>query len=376
MATRTAARLKALDQARLKMEELSKEGIVAFTFMLTDDGPELCGEEDIATQMMEVLEENKIIEKAQRIKLRGQVLSHRNTRTMKIVDLQDIFDTTLPPLALPLDELVDYDLIRTAFCKMMKSEGLKTLWRPGQDPPAAIQAWWGPHDWDIFRSYQNQNLNREVMELIRARYPEHRKNSIIFFRDKIRDCYRQRLGNGNVERFHMAITKEEIEGLKQEKNRRINEDQNVQVDRELEERVQREVAERVEKALLEHKTRERGRQTAVSESPKRRKTVRKPENAEEVVNDLDDLDEPDVQAETIQQNPVLQTMSELADLADPNCSVLQDAAAIAVVRGPPAAENAPGTSRPTRQLFHCMFEGCSITRSSRDAMRFHCENSH
>ena len=45
MAFRTAAKIKAIDQARQKMEELTKEGIVAFSFILTDDGPELMGEE-------------------------------------------------------------------------------------------------------------------------------------------------------------------------------------------------------------------------------------------------------------------------------------------------------------------------------------------
>ena len=52
--------------------------MVSFSFILTDDGPELMGEEDVASKLMEVFEEQKIIELAQRIKLRGQVLSHRN----------------------------------------------------------------------------------------------------------------------------------------------------------------------------------------------------------------------------------------------------------------------------------------------------------
>ena len=95
MAFRTAAKIKAIDQARQKMEELTKEGIVAFSFILTDDGPELMGEEDVASKLIEVFEERKIIELAQRINSRGQVLSHRNTRTMKIFDLQDNEDFRL-----------------------------------------------------------------------------------------------------------------------------------------------------------------------------------------------------------------------------------------------------------------------------------------
>ena len=136
-----AAKIKAIDQARQKMEELTKEGIVAFSFILTDDGPELMGEEDVASKLMVVFEQQKIIELAQRINSRGQVLSHRNTRTMKIFDLQDLFNTQLPPLVLPLDELNDYDVVRTTFNKMLKAEGMNTLWRPGQNPPASIQEW-------------------------------------------------------------------------------------------------------------------------------------------------------------------------------------------------------------------------------------------
>ena len=33
------------------MEELTKEGIIAFSFILTDDGPELMGEEDVASKL-------------------------------------------------------------------------------------------------------------------------------------------------------------------------------------------------------------------------------------------------------------------------------------------------------------------------------------
>ena len=123
------------------MEKLTKEGIVAFSFILTDDGPELMGEEDVASKLMVVFEQQKIIELAQRINSRGQVLSHRNTRTMKIFDLQDLFNTQLPPLVLPLDELNDYDVVRTTFNKMLKAEGMNTLWRHGQNPPASIQEW-------------------------------------------------------------------------------------------------------------------------------------------------------------------------------------------------------------------------------------------
>ena len=108
MSSRTAARLLAISQARSKMEELTKKEVVSFAFILTDDGPELIGEEDLVTELMGVFEEKDIIQHAQLIKLRGQALNHRSTRTIKLQQMQEAFDTQLPPSPLPLGEMVDY----------------------------------------------------------------------------------------------------------------------------------------------------------------------------------------------------------------------------------------------------------------------------
>ena len=104
MSSRTAARLLAISQTRSKMEELTKKEVVSFAFILTDDGPELIGEEDLVTELMGVFEEKDIIQHAQLIKLRG----HRSTRTIKLQQMQEAFDTQLPPSPLPLGEMVDY----------------------------------------------------------------------------------------------------------------------------------------------------------------------------------------------------------------------------------------------------------------------------
>ena len=57
MTSRSAAKLKAVDQARSKLEELTKYDYPCFTFMLTEEGPELLGEEDLTTELMEIFEE-------------------------------------------------------------------------------------------------------------------------------------------------------------------------------------------------------------------------------------------------------------------------------------------------------------------------------
>ena len=184
MTSKTSSRLKAVDQARQKLEDLTREGIVAFSFIMTDEGPELMGEEELTSQMFDLFEEKAIFEAAKRIRMRGNVLTHRSTRSLKIVEMQDVFETLLPPTLLPLDELLDYDLIRFAFNKMMKAERLKSLWKTGQDPPASVQEWWGNEDWEVFRLYENQNISKDIMELIRARHQRYKKNAINFFKDK------------------------------------------------------------------------------------------------------------------------------------------------------------------------------------------------
>ena len=73
-----------------------------FTFMLTEEGPELLGEEDLTTELMEIFEERGLIEMAQRIKLRGQALVQRSTRNMRIQRMQEAFSCHLPPPLLPL----------------------------------------------------------------------------------------------------------------------------------------------------------------------------------------------------------------------------------------------------------------------------------
>ena len=96
MTSRSAAKLKAVDQARSKLEELTKYDYPCFTFMLTEEGPELLGEEDLTTELMEIFEERGLIEMAQRIKLRGQALVQRSTRNMRIQRMQEAFSCHLP----------------------------------------------------------------------------------------------------------------------------------------------------------------------------------------------------------------------------------------------------------------------------------------
>ena len=70
--------------------------------------------------MMNLLEESGMIEVAQRIRMHGRVLHHRSTRQIKIEKLQDAFDTRLPPTLYPLQNMKDYDLLRSLLNDVMK----------------------------------------------------------------------------------------------------------------------------------------------------------------------------------------------------------------------------------------------------------------
>ena len=63
--------------------------------------------------------------------------------------------------------MADYDLIRVSYNNMLESEGFKELWKPGEEPPPSVVEWWGEDDHDIFRLYQNQNMSKEMMDIIR-----------------------------------------------------------------------------------------------------------------------------------------------------------------------------------------------------------------
>ena len=113
MSSKNAARLKALEQARSKLRKLTKHDVISFTFIMSDEGPEMIGEESLTTEAMAVFEDQGLIDFAKRIRMRGNDLTHRSTLTM-----------------LKLEELTDYDLLRSLIYDVMKVEGLGTLWQP------------------------------------------------------------------------------------------------------------------------------------------------------------------------------------------------------------------------------------------------------
>ena len=82
---------KALEQARSKLEDLTRKDVVSFSFFLSEEGVELCGEEQLTVDMMNLIEESGMIEVAQRIRMQGRDLHHRSTRQIKIEKLQDAF---------------------------------------------------------------------------------------------------------------------------------------------------------------------------------------------------------------------------------------------------------------------------------------------
>ena len=168
MSSKNAARLKALEQARSKLGNLTKHDVISFTFIMSDEGPEMIGEESLTTEAMAVFEDQGLIDFAKRIRMRGNDLTHRSTRAIKIEAMQDAFATNLPPTILKLEELTDYDLLRSLIYDVMKVEGLGTLWQPGEDPPQSVKDWWGEEeiDLEIFRMYETQNFDKPMMDKV------------------------------------------------------------------------------------------------------------------------------------------------------------------------------------------------------------------
>ena len=73
MSSKNAARLKALEQARSKLGNLTKHDVISFTFIMSDEGPEMIGEESLTTEAMAVFEDQGLIDFAKRIRMREMI---------------------------------------------------------------------------------------------------------------------------------------------------------------------------------------------------------------------------------------------------------------------------------------------------------------
>ena len=371
MSSRSAVRLKALDQARQKLEDLTKQDVVTFTFIISEEGAEMMGEETLTNEVMSLFEEHGIMELARRIRMRGQRLTHRSTRATKIEQMQEAFSTNLPPTLLPLEDMTDYDLLRSLLNDVFKVEGFGTQWQPGDEPPATVKAWYGEEDVDILKLYRNQNLTKPLMDIIRERHPRYRKNAMLYWKEKLLSCYRHRMGE-EMRKYHMNLPKEEVEAVKRERLRREEEEQNERrtaAEAELQRQRKEEFDARVERAV---QIRERRRQEDMATSPERRRRRRGG-----LLADEGEVEESLGRGE---QEVLLRRMVEVENLAqDQNRQVLLDPAALAVVRAPTARVedfNAPGPARSSRQRHKCPVAGCPITRNSQEALNAHIENSH
>ena len=62
--------------------------------------------------------------------------------------------------------------------------------------------------------YKTQNLEKPMMDKVREKHARDKKSAIAFWKEKIVDCYRLRLGD------QIAKLKEQVEAVKQERLRR------------------------------------------------------------------------------------------------------------------------------------------------------------
>ena len=370
MSSKNAARLKALEQARSKLGNLTKHDVVSFTFIMSDEGPEMIGEESLTTEAMAVFEDRGLIDFAKRIRMRGNDLTHRSTLTM-----------------LKLEELTDYDLLRSLIYDVMKVEGLGTLWQPGEDPPQSMKDWWGEEeiDLEIFRMYETQNLEKPMMDKVRGKHARYKKNAIAFWKEKIVNCYRLRLGD-QMDKYHMNLPKEQVEVVKQERLRR---EEQQRIRREADEEAERvrareleleqEFNARLERAVQE-RVRERTRRAEEESSPERRRRSAGGQDDGGDGGDNDDQVEGGGRVPRNDREELQRRMDALENWEqDPNSSVLLDPAAVGVVRAPTARVDeiaGAGTSRASRQRLKCPVPACQVTRASQEALNAHIENSH
>ena len=83
-----------------------------------------------------------------------------------------------------------------------------------------------------FIMYKTQNLEKPMMDKVREKHARDKKSAIAFWKEKIVDCYRLRLGD-QMDKFHMNLPKEQVEAVKQERLRR-EEQQRIQREADME----------------------------------------------------------------------------------------------------------------------------------------------
>ena len=62
-------------------------------------------------------------------------------------------------------------------------------------------------------------LDKPMMDKVREKHARDKKSAISFWKEKIFDCYRLKLGD-QIDKFHMKLLKEQVEAVKQERLRR------------------------------------------------------------------------------------------------------------------------------------------------------------
>ena len=66
----------------------------------------------------------------------------------------------------------------------------------------------------------NMNMSdKPMMDKVREKHARDKKSAIAFWKEKIVDCYRLRLGD-QIDKFHMNLLKEQVEAVKKERLRR------------------------------------------------------------------------------------------------------------------------------------------------------------
>ena len=75
-------------------------------------------------------------------------------------------------------------------------------------------------------------MSELLKRVVREKHARDKKSAIAFWKEKIVDCYRLRLGD-QIDKFHMNLLKEQVEAVKQERLRR-EEQQRIQREADME----------------------------------------------------------------------------------------------------------------------------------------------
>ena len=195
--------------------ELTNAGIFHTTIIShPTEGFVVCGEEEMAGKVMQIMEEGRLREWVNKAQMRaGGKLNQFDSRQVKERLLMELYDCALPVFPLPPSEMTSLLLLQQQFGKVRESEMAGLRFKKGDEMPQKWREWF-PFDEEIFHCIRGATPTKELKGLVEGKGLTLTE----FYKTLLHDVYKLRLGVDLWEEYHLERSMEELRMLLQRKN--------------------------------------------------------------------------------------------------------------------------------------------------------------